>query len=54
MIKHLFLIWGLLAALPAEQDLACTSADVSGKINPDGRPLLWKYRDTDYLRNHVA
>lgn len=33
---------------------ACTSAVVSGKVTPDGRPLLWKNRDTDYLRNHVA
>ena len=54
MIKHLFLIWGLLAALTAEPVLACTSAVVSGKVTPDGRPLLWKNRDTDYLRNHVA
>ena len=30
MIKHLFLIWGLLAALTAEPVLACTSAVVSG------------------------
>ena len=42
MIKHLFLIWGLLAALTAEPVLACTSAVVSGKVTPDGRPLLWK------------
>ena len=27
---------------------------VSGKVTLDGRPLLWKNRDTDYLRNHVA
>lgn len=33
---------------------ACTSAVVSGKATPDGRPLLWKNRDTDFLRNHVA
>ena len=55
MIKHLFLILGLLAALTlAEPVLACTSAVVSGKVTLDGRPLLWKNRDTDYLRNHVA
>lgn len=42
MIKHLFLILGLLAALTAEPVLACTSAVVSGKVTPDGRPLLWK------------
>lgn len=33
---------------------ACTSAVVSGKVTPDGRPLLWKNRDTDFLRNHIA
>lgn len=33
---------------------ACTSAVVSGKVTPDGRPLLWKNRDTDFMRNHVA
>ena len=53
MIKHLFLIWGLLAALTAEPVLACTSAVVSGKVTPDGRPLLWKNRDTDFMRNHI-
>ena len=55
MIKHLFLILGLLAALTlAEPVLACKSAVVSGKVTLDGRSLLWKNRDTDYLRNHVA
>lgn len=32
---------------------ACTSAVISGRITPDGRPLLWKNRDTDYLENSV-
>ena len=43
------LLWGF--TLDAE---ACTSAVVSGKVTPDGRPLLWKNRDTDFLRNHMA
>ncbi len=30
---------------------ACTVAVVSGKCTPDGRPLLWKHRDTDQLQN---
>ncbi len=41
----------LLTGAPA---WGCTSAVVSGKATPDGRPLLWKNRDTDCLRNHVA
>ncbi len=32
---------------------ACTSAIVSGKCTPDGRPLLWKNRDTGTLQNFV-
>lgn len=32
---------------------ACTSAVISGKITPDGRPLLWKNRDTDFIENGV-
>ena len=31
----------------------CTSVVVSGKITRDGRPLLWKNRDTDYVQNAV-
>lgn len=42
---------GLLCAASA---VACSAAVVSGKVTPDGRPLLWKHRDTDFLRNHVA
>ena len=33
---------------------ACSSAVISGKITPDGRPLLWKNRETGHLRNHIA
>lgn len=33
---------------------ACTSAVVSGKATPDGRPLLWKNRDTGHVLNHIA
>lgn len=44
----LVLLFGVLA--PA---WACTSAVVSGRATPDGRPLLWKHRDTDFLKNHV-
>lgn len=32
---------------------ACSSAVVSGKVTPDGRPLLWKHRDTGHLPNHM-
>ncbi|MDE5759676.1 MAG: hypothetical protein K2I11_01630, partial [Bacteroides sp.] len=51
----LFVLCALTAAFGClNPAAACTSAVVSGKVTPDGRPLLWKNRDTDYLRNHVA
>ncbi|MFA6618481.1 MAG: carcinine hydrolase/isopenicillin-N N-acyltransferase family protein [Candidatus Neomarinimicrobiota bacterium] len=33
---------------------ACTSAIISGKATPDGRPLLWKHRDTGSLENKLV
>ncbi len=33
---------------------ACTSAVISGKATPDGRPLLWKHRDTGSLENKLV
>ncbi|MDR1516639.1 MAG: hypothetical protein LBS52_00820 [Dysgonamonadaceae bacterium] len=32
---------------------ACTSAIFTGKVTADGRPLLWKHRDTDDENNHI-
>ncbi|MFQ6108094.1 MAG: carcinine hydrolase/isopenicillin-N N-acyltransferase family protein [Candidatus Aminicenantales bacterium] len=34
--------------------LPCTVAAVSGKATPDGRPLLWKNRDTTAVANKVV
>lgn len=41
-------ILGLLAAsaLLAAEGAACTTAVISSRATPDGRPLLWKNRDT--------
>lgn len=43
----LFLV-GQIALTP------CTVAVVSGKATPDGRPLLWKNRDTSAIPNKMA
>ena len=51
-MKNILLLLGLLAGAVTSA-FACTSAVVSGKATPDGRPLLWKHRDTDFLKNHV-
>lgn len=52
----LFLLLCILLGAPSllSPIHACTSAVVSGKATPDGRPLLWKNRDTGHLLNHVA
>lgn len=42
----------LLACISAEMD-ACTSAIISGRVTPDGRPILWKQRDTGSPENVV-
>jgi hypothetical protein len=47
----LLLIIGLSAG---DTLIACTSAIISGKITADGRPLLWKHRDTNNENNRMA
>ncbi len=44
----LMLLWPLVRSFP------CTIAVVSGKATIDGRPLIWKNRDTDVLNNKVV
>lgn len=33
---------------------ACTSAIITGKVTANGRPLLWKHRDTGQEQNRIA
>ena len=40
----------LLAVIVAD---ACTSAIISGRLSANGRPLLWKNRDTNDQNNRV-
>ncbi len=51
VLKYIFFLWWLL--LPSMGALACTSAIISGKLTKDGRPLMWKNRDTGNLRNSL-
>lgn len=56
MARHF--LYGLIlalfgAALPATDASACTSAIVSADMNPYGRPILWKHRDTSTTDNKV-
>ncbi len=33
--------------------VCCTTAVISGKYTKDGRPMIWKLRDSDYLKNKM-
>lgn len=43
----------LLFLLLASDIYACTSAIITGKVTADGRPILWKHRDTGEDNNRV-
>lgn len=49
--KLFLLFFAISAAVPS---FACTSAIFTGKVTPDGRPLMWKHRDTGELNNRIA
>ncbi len=51
IIKNYLLILILIGI--SHKTLACTVAVISGKYTKDGRPLLWKNRDTNYINNQI-
>lgn len=51
-MKKFLLILSLLLSVQAS--IACTSAIISGKVTKNGRPLLWKHRDTGNEQNFIA
>ncbi|GHT07028.1 hypothetical protein AGMMS49525_15890 [Bacteroidia bacterium] len=56
MAKRIFV--GVLVVLAGffacRNAYCCTSAIITGKVTADGRPLLWKHRDTDDENNRMA
>ncbi|MBI9067343.1 MAG: hypothetical protein JEZ09_08625 [Salinivirgaceae bacterium] len=50
-MKKLFVIF--LSLFTAMQGFSCTTAVISGKHTKDGRPIIWKLRDSDYLKNKL-
>jgi len=48
-ILFLTLLFGFLF----QQGIACTTAIISGKYTKDGRPMMWKVRDSDYAKNSL-
>ncbi len=52
-IKLILTAFCLLLGAVSIQSMACTSAIISSKANPYGRPMLWKHRDTSTIDNKV-
>lgn len=53
-MKRFVILALLLFLLPSGRAEACTAAVISGRATPDGRPLLWKHRDTGVLDNALV
>ena len=53
MKKVTTLVLLLLVIVGIERSIACTSIIVSGKYTADGRPIMWKHRDTSSENNKL-
>ncbi len=47
------LLIAFFSALISIESYGCTTAIISGKATPDGRPILWKHRDSDIFNNKM-
>ena len=54
MMMRTGIIAGILSFIFSINISACTTAVISGKATPDGRPLLWKHRDTWAVNNKIV
>lgn len=52
-MKKIFLLAGIFTILFSSDLYCCTSAIISGKATKDGRPLMWKHRDTGEENNRI-
>jgi hypothetical protein len=52
-MKNIITLLVLLTVISDLQVQACTSIIISGKYTPDGRPIMWKNRDTETYQNAV-
>lgn len=56
LVKHLIPSFPLILIVLLFQyvsSTACTTGVVSGRFTANGRPMIWKVRDTDFLENAV-
>lgn len=54
LILRLTILVAVSCLLPHQSLRGCTTAVISGRVTVDGRPLLWKNRDTWQRQNEVA
>ena len=52
-MKKILGVFSLLFFLAITSVTACTTAVISGKATKDGRPMLWKNRDTWAVNNKI-
>ena len=52
MLKHLYILFCFISICFCDI-WACTSAIIGADMNPYGRPLLWKNRDTSASDNKI-
>ncbi len=53
MKKVATLVILILSIIGIERSMACTSIIISGKYTADGRPIMWKHRDTSSENNKL-
>jgi hypothetical protein len=53
MKKLSLVVFSLFILLLSSEAFCCTSGIFTGKVTADGRPLLWKHRDTGELDNRI-
>ena len=52
-MKRLCILLAAIGIIIPMAVCACTSVIISGSASPDGRPLMWKHRDTGHLDNRL-
>jgi hypothetical protein len=52
-MKNIFTAVLIIMLVFVQKSTACTSAIITGKATPDGRPLMWKHRDTETENNRI-
>ncbi len=52
-VNSIKILWIVFALMISGKAISCTTAVISGKYTDDGRPIIWKLRDSDYVENKM-